>query len=38
MDERTEKEILIEAINRKLNMLDMHFLKCVFIIAKRLAE
>lgn len=33
-----EKEILIEAINKKLNMLDMHFLKCVFIIAERLAK
>lgn len=38
MDKRTEKEILIEAINRKLNMLDMHFLKCVFIFAERLAK
>lgn len=33
-----EKEILIEAINKKLNMLDIHFLKCVFRITERLAE
>lgn len=38
MNERTERGLLIEAINKKLNMLDMHFLKCVFIIAERLAK
>lgn len=38
MDERTERELLIEIINDKLNMLDIRFLKCVFHFTKRLAE
>ena len=38
MDEKTERELLIEVINRKLNMLDMRFLRLVLHYVKRLAE
>lgn len=33
-----EKEILIAAITRNINKLDVRFLKCVFHFTKRLAE